>query len=297
MPKPQKKSIVQMRSPVTDLEELAVDRLLPFPLNPRTWFDPLKLQELADSIVDNNLIAPIIVREVGAKPGYHEVIVGARRVEAHKLAGKQYITGEVRELSDREALILAKEENNNRVDTSPIEDTIATLNLIQLDTQLEHEEIISLLYQMVKGRNVPTDFTDAVEKVFADLKTIKLSTFVKDRLRLLNLPADVFQAIREGKIQYTKGVAIAKVKDDALRQQLLEEAIESDLSIAEIKLKVAELQGKKKTDYSDLPTDELQQRVRDTYNKVSRSKQIWSDPSKRKQIEVLLKNLDKLVAS
>lgn len=298
MPKPPKKSLVQMRSPVNVAEELPIDRLLPFDLNPRTWFDPLKLQELADSIIANDLIAPIIVREGANRPEFYEVIVGARRVKAHKIAGKQYIKGEIRVLSDREALILAKEENNNRVDTSPIEDTISTLNLIRIDTQLEQEEIISLLYQMAKGRNVPTDFQTAVEKVFQDLKTITLSTFTKDRLRLLNLPKNIYEAIRQGNIEPTKGVEIAKLKDEVQQQELLETAIAEGLSLASIKLKIAELKGKAVAiDYSQLPAEDLEAQIRTTYGKLSRNKKIWSNPAKRKQIESLLKSLNRLVES
>ncbi|MGB5715151.1 MAG: ParB/RepB/Spo0J family partition protein [Waterburya sp.] len=298
MPKPPKKSLVQMRSPVNVAEELPIDRLLAFDLNPRTWFDPLKLQELADSIIANDLIAPIIVREAANRPEFYEVIIGARRVEAHKIAGKQYIKGEIRVLSDREALILAKEENNNRVDTSPIEDTISTLKLIRIDTQLEQEEIISLLYQMAKGRNVPTDFQTTVEKVFQDLKTITLSTFTKDRLRLLNLPKNIYEAIRQGNIEPTKGVEIAKLKDEVQQQELLETAIAEGLSLASIKLKIAELKGKAVAiDYSQLPAEDLEAQIRTTYGKLSRNKKIWSNPAKRKQIESLLKSLNRLVES
>lgn len=295
MPKPQKKSLVQMRSPVDIAEELPIDRLLPFNLNPRTWFDPLKLQELANSIIANDLIAPIIVRGAATRPGFYEVIVGARRVKAHKIADKQYIKGEIRDLTDREALILAKEENNNRVDTSPIEDTICTLNLIRIDTQLEQEEIVALLHQLVKGRNVPTDFKTAVEKIFEDLKTITLSTFAKDRLRLLNLPKNIYEAIRQGKIEPSKGVEIAKLQDENKQRELLETTIAEGLSLTSIKLKIAQLKGKKTVDYSQLPTEELTNQVRQTYSKLSRNKKVWSDPSKRKQIESLLKNLNKLI--
>lgn len=297
MPKPKKTSLADMPSPDSILENLQLDRILDFQLNPRTWFDPQKLQELASSLKANNQIAPIIVREVAGKPGYYEVIVGARRVKASRIAELSTIKAEIRELSDREALILAKEENNNREDPSPIEDTMSTLNLIQLDTGLEHEEITPLLHQMAKGRNVPTDFKEKVEIVFDDLKTITFSTFVKDRLRLLKLPTIIFEAIRQGNIEPTKGVEIGKLKDEQQQQELLETAIAEKLSIREIKSRISQLQGKATTDYSKLQADELKTQVKQSYSKLSRNKQVWSDPSKRKQIETLLENLDRLVAS
>ena len=297
MPKLQKKTFTEMRSPepVIEPQNLRVDRLLFFSLNPRTWFDPQKLQELADSLKANALIAPIIVREIPDKPEYYEVIVGARRVKACKLADILEIRAEIRVLNDREALVLAKEENSNREDPSFIEDTISTLNLIKIDTGLEHDEITPLLYQMVKGRNVPTDFKEKVETVFSDLKTITFSTFVKDRLRLLNLPQDIYEAINQGQLDPTKGVAIAKVKDETQRQELLAVVIASKLSIAEIKAKAAQLKGISTIDYSSIPSKELESQVRSTYGKLSRNKKVWVDPGKRKKIESLLKSLNNLI--
>jgi ParB family chromosome partitioning protein len=58
------------------------------------------------------------------------------------------------------------------------------------------------------------------------------------RLPLLNLPEDVLSALRSGRIEYTKAKAIASVKDEELRQQLLEDAIANSLSLSQIKEKV-----------------------------------------------------------
>lgn len=100
-----------------------------------------------------------------------------------------------------------------------------------------------------------------------------------------------------GEIEPTKGVQIAKVKDEGLQQELLEAAIAEKLSLAKIKERVAQAKGKTVVDYSQLPTDELETQVRETYKKLSRNKKVWSDPAKRKQIEALLKTLDKLTTA
>lgn len=297
MPKRQKLSLDQMPAPDKILESLPIDEICPWALQPRNWFDGEELHKLAQSLVVNQQIAPIIVRPRNLDKYKYEVIVGERRLRASRLAGLTYIEAEIRELDDRAALILAMEENNIRQELNPIEDTISTLNLIAIDTGLSHEEIKSLLYQLQKGRNVPTDFAEAIEKVFEDLNTVSLSTFIKDRLRLLNLPKQIYQALAEGKIEHTKAIIIARVKEEEQMQELLEEAIANNLTISELKARIKQLKGEIHTDYSQLSESELKQRVKNAYGKVSRNSKIWSDANKRKKLESLLKNLDSLIES
>ena len=166
---------------------------------------------------------------------------------------------------------------------------------MSLSSGLEKPEITSLLYKMIKGRNVPTNFFEVVEQVFESLKNLTWQTFPRDRLRLLNLPNPILEAIKQGQIEYTKGIEIAKVQSSSLQGELLNEVITNNLSIKQIKERIAQHKGKSNTDYSKLSTEELINELRQTYQRFSRSKKVWSNKQNRKKIETLLKQLKNLI--
>ena len=88
----------------------------------------------------------------------------------------------------------------------------------------------------------------------------------------------------------TKAKACARIKDEDARIQLLEKAIVLSLSLSQIKEKIKEsLPVKKKED--------LQNRFDVTYKIAKKSKQLWLDPKKRKKLESLLSQLEKLIES
>lgn len=297
MPRKNKATLADFESPEIVENTLYLDQIGLSDLNPRRYFDPVKIQELADSFQEHEMLTSITVRPVKGKDYPYELVAGERRYRAAKLLGLSTIEVKVRDLSDRASLAIAIEENSNREDLNPIEETWAILQLICLDTQLEKDDVTSLLYKMVKGRDVPTDFQEQVELTFASLKNLSLSTFVKDRLRILKLPEAILSAIERGSLDYTKGILIARIKDETFRDSLLQEAIEQNLSHSEIKAKVAQLQGKKQYDLKDLPTDELVNNVKQTYSKLSRKKELWHNPKNRRKIESLLKNLNQLLGA
>jgi ParB family chromosome partitioning protein len=110
---------------------------------------------------------------------------------------------------------------------------------------------------------------------------------------LLNLPDDVIGALRKGQIEYTKARAIARVKDSSERSQLLEEAIALDLSLTQIKQRIADLKAKS-TGEATAPNHSLKSRVDAAYGRVKKSK-VWDDPKKQKKLEKLLAQLEALV--
>lgn len=128
-----------------------------------------------------------------------------------------------------------------------------------------------------------------IQEVFDSLARMGWESFVKNRLPLLKLPQEIIEALRSGKIAYTKALVIARVKDEQLRQTLLEEAISSNLSLNQIKEQIQSLQQK-----SESNSDSLPQRLKITYQQINKSK-IWEDPKKRKQLEKLLAQLETLI--
>ncbi|MHC5830622.1 MAG: ParB/RepB/Spo0J family partition protein, partial [Nostoc sp.] len=87
---------------------------------------------------------------------------------------------------------------------------------------------------------------ELVQQVFNSFGRITWQSFVATRLTLFKKPVEILNAIRQGKIHYTKGILIASVKDKDSRQKVLEEAINNSLSLSEIKQRVKALNCSKK---------------------------------------------------
>ncbi len=295
MPRTRKRSLTDFESPGIVRDTLPLDSIAPPLYNPRTYFDPDKLQQLADSFKEHGMIGRLTIRPVEGKEQPYELVAGERRFRAALLANLTEAPVEIKELTDQQAIALALEENLNREDLNPIEETEGILELLSLTSGLEKPEITSLLYKMIKGRNVPTTFKEVVERVFESIKNLTWQTFARDRLRLLNLPDPILEAIKQGQIEYTKGIEIAKVQEQSVQDELLDEVITNNLSIKQIKEIVAQHKGNNNTDYSKLSTEELINDIRQTYQRFSRSKKVWSNQKNRKKIETLLKHLKSLI--
>jgi ParB family chromosome partitioning protein len=84
---------------------------------------------------------------------------------------------------------------------------------------------------------------EKVESLLAGIGRFNTESFRTSRLPLLNLPADVLEVLRSGQLEYTKARAIARVGDEQTRKQLLEDAIAYNLSLNEIKRKMAKIEG------------------------------------------------------
>lgn len=294
---PRKRSLIDFEDPGIIRDTISVN-LIASPLyNPRTYFDSQKLDQLVESFAEHGMLGRLIVRSVDGKDKPYELVAGERRFRAAILANFTVVPVEVRELTDRQAIAIALEENLNREDLNPIEETEGLLQLLSIESNLEKSEITSLLYKMIKGRDVPTTFKEIVIDVFKSIKSLSWQTFARDRLRLLNLPDSILEAISQGKLKYTKGIEIAKVKSQSKQDKLLEEAINNNLSIKQIKQKIALYKGETKifNDYSNLSTEDLVKDVRHTYQKLSRNKKIWKNQKNRKKIEALLKQLKNLM--
>ncbi len=292
---PRKRRLQDFDEPGIVQDTLSLNSIAPPIYNPRTYFDSEKLEQLAESFKEHGMIGRLTVRPVEGREQPYELVTGERRFRAAQLANLVEVPADIRELTDRQAIALALEENLNREDLNPIEETEGILQLISLESNLEKPEITSLLYKMIKGRDVPTQFKEVVLNVFESIKNLSWKTFARDRLRLLNLPESILEAIQQGKIEYTKGVEIAKLQQKSEQNKLLEDAITNNLSIKQIKDKIALHKGNTSQDYSNLSTAELIKDVRETYQKLSRKKKVWSNQRNRKKIETLLKQLKSLI--
>jgi ParB family chromosome partitioning protein len=193
-------------------------------------------------------------------------------------------------------------ENLQREDLNTLEETEGILELLALRLGISVDETIKLLQKMeneAKGkitRNVMGNSqTLLIEEVFTALGSMKWDSFVRNRLPLLNLPADVLEVLRSGKLEYTKARAIARVKDESVRIELLQTAIDYNLSLSEIKLKVKEIELESSSQPSS-PTEltSLKERVDDTWRRFKKAK-VWDDPKKKARIEKVLAQLEALI--
>lgn len=256
----------------------------------RTYFDQSKLEELAKSIKKQGILQPLLLDENKV------LIAGERRYRAAKIAGLTTVPVRIIKIEPSEAKILALIENLQREDLNPIEETEGILDLLQSKLNKGREEVVSLLYKLhKKDNNVVISEKILIESTFESIGKISWQSFVSHRLRLLNLPENVLLAVRTGKIDYTKGIAIAVVKDEEIREKLLNTAIEEKLSLEDIKAQIAEFKGKKNTDISSMPIEDLINDFRKISQKISRSKNIWSNDKNRKKIEKLVTELNKLI--
>lgn len=108
---------------------IAIDKLVPGQYQPRKKFEKQALEELAQSIKENGILQPIVVRKRAA--GGYEIVAGERRWRAAQIAGLHEVSALIREYSDKEALQLALIENIQREDLDAIEEAESYQRLMQ----------------------------------------------------------------------------------------------------------------------------------------------------------------------
>lgn len=104
---------------LAEVQRLRVDAIVPNRYQPRQTFAPHELAELTESLKQNGLLQPILVRRKG--DGIYELISGERRWRATKDAGLETIQAVIRNCGDEEAIVLALVENLQRADLNPME--------------------------------------------------------------------------------------------------------------------------------------------------------------------------------
>ena len=162
----------QIATPRKAEQHLPVDKLEPNPQQPRLDFKADELESLADSIRQKGVIQPLIVRRKPGRDAY-EIVAGERRWRAAQLAQLHEVPVIVRDLNDTEVLEVAIIENIQRSDLNAIEEA---LGFRQLMTRFGHTQ----------------------EKLAEALS--KSRSHVANLMRLLSLPTEVQDLVREGSI-------------------------------------------------------------------------------------------------
>ena len=263
----------------------------------RRFFNPQAMADLTQSVQKKGILSPLLVRPL-AKNKY-ELVAGERRLRAAKAAGLEQVPVVIRELSELETKELGLVENLQREDLNPVDETEGILSLLALQENLTVDEVVSRFYRLYNEQkgNVANsnpnvwvkNFEASVTGLFNSLGRLNWESFVKTRLPLLKLPEDILEALRQGKIEYTKAKAIAKIKDEDARKKFMAEAIAESLSLREIKERIKSAQPQPQK-------EEVFTRLDDVSKQVKKSKKlILGSTRKRKKLESLLAQIEKLL--
>lgn len=181
--------------------KVSIDKINPNPNQPRTHFNETLLNELADSIRENGVLQPLLVRKKGE--GY-EIIAGERRYQASKIAGLEELPVIVKEVDDQKMLELALIENLQRSDLNPIEEAKGYRQLIKASGMTQ----------------------EALSKAVS-----KSRSSITNSLRLLDLPEPVQEYLFDGRLTAGHARAILAVPYEEQRIKLADKVVAEGLSV------------------------------------------------------------------
>lgn len=197
------------------VQRLALERVRPCPFQPRKEFAPEALQELADSIREQGIIQPLIVREQG---DYFELIAGERRWRAAQLAGLKEVPAIVRVADDRAVLELALIENLQRENLNPLEEALGYAQLIE-QFQLRQEDVAT--------------------------KVGKSRAVVTNALRILKLPPEIQNQVRDGRLSVGHAKVILGLASAVDQKVAAERVLKDGLNVRQTEELVTHLQNPK----------------------------------------------------
>lgn len=187
------------------INEIAVDQIEPNPNQPRREFDPVALEELANSIKQLGIVQPITLRQISENR--FQIIAGERRWRASQLAGLKAIPAYIRTIDDENVMEMALVENIQREDLNAIE--------------------IALAYEQLLQKSGMTQ-----EKVAAEVG--KSRAAVANYLRLLKLPAQVQMALQKKEIDMGHARALLSLDSPSMQLKLFHEIQKNGYSVRKV---------------------------------------------------------------
>lgn len=187
------------------INEIQIDHIETNPYQPRTEFDRVALEELADSIRMQGIIQPITVRKLDEEN--YQLISGERRLQASKMIGSEKIVAYVRTANDQQMLEMALIENIQRQELNAIEIALSYQRLLT-ECDLRQEDLGSRV-----GKNRST---------------------VNNYLRLLKLPPAIQVGLRDRKISMGHARALVNVSNVETQLVLYKKIVEEGLSVRRV---------------------------------------------------------------
>ena len=182
---------------------LSIHDVKPNSNQPRKVFDEEKISELADSIRENGIIQPIIVRKKGRS---YEIVAGERRWRAAVKAELKEIPCLVRTLTDEQNMLLAIIENMQREDLNPLEEAEG-LNQMMASYGFTQEQVSKSV-----GKSRP---------------------YIANTLRLLKLPDYIKALIEDGSLTAGHGRALVSLENEKVRKSITDKIVNEGLSVRE----------------------------------------------------------------
>ncbi|WP_162393933.1 ParB/RepB/Spo0J family partition protein [Deinococcus kurensis] len=233
--------------PIPDVQtDLAIDAIRPRAQQPRRSFTPESLARLTDSIRAHGILQPLSVHQTTA--GY-DLISGERRLRAARAANLTTVPVKVfSDLTERQVQQLSAVENLQREDLNPVDEADAVLDILSVELDLPKDQLTPRLERWKSMRmrdpalaRVSEDERQAIaqlDTLFRSLSRAEWTSFVSNRLPVLRLPTPLLEAVREGRLDYTKAVALKRAPE-GLREALLAES--GALSVQQIRQRIQEV--------------------------------------------------------
>ena len=188
------------------VRQIAVDRIMPNPKQPRIAADPEALNDLTASIREHGVLQPILVRPLDR--GHYEIVAGERRWRAVTALALAMIPAIIEEMSDEQAIEIAVIENLQRENLSPLDEAAI---FARMTTELGYS-IRKLADKLGKDKG-----------------------YIENRLRLVAAPADVRALVAERSDTISHAYELMKVDDPARRAELAAQIARGELSLARLK--------------------------------------------------------------
>lgn len=251
-----------------DLEEtndrqkttVRISEIEPESTQPRTIFEREALEELATSIATHGLIQPIVVRE--GNNGLYRIIAGERRWRASKMAGLSEVPVIIIDADDRKAAELSLIENLQRENLNPIEEAAAFKSLIE-EYGLTHDEVST---RIGKSRSAVTN-----------------------TMRLLNLPDEVVELVKNNQLSAGHARALLGLSDTELMCKLAKDTVSKELSVRQLETLINRLKNAPKEeevpDVASVQVDYVADLERRVSSQMGRLFKIHTK-GKRKKIEL-----------
>lgn len=238
------------------MSRVPVDRIDANPLQPRSVFQPDRLQELADSIRVHGLIQPLVVRARGDR---YQLVAGERRWRAARLAGLAEVPVVIQIVPDERLLEITLVENIQREDLNPLEVAHAFDRLAH-DLGLSHEEIAR--------------------------RTGKDRTTITNTLRLLRLPADVQQLVAERRLSMGHARAVLGLPTEELQRQVAEKAVSQALSVRQVERLVQRMTSSREPKSADEVDPNVKAALAELERVLGTRVRIVGRPEQRGRIEI-----------
>ncbi|MBR2822304.1 MAG: ParB/RepB/Spo0J family partition protein [Clostridia bacterium] len=223
----------------TSIQEISIGELDPNPDQPRKHFDEETMAQLSESIRDQGVLQPLIV--VPASNGRYRIIAGERRYRACRMAGMETVPCVIRDLDIVRQMEISLIENLQREDLNPVEEARGIRALMQ-QCGYTQEKVAQRL-----GKSRPA---------------------VANLIRLLNLPEEVTDMVRDGLLTAGHARVLAGLSDSRTQITLAKKAADEGLNVRQMEALAAKIKGEESVGRKQKPPKPLAPELRELQDRL-----------------------------